>query len=227
MNQMREKQFQRLKNRHRKLRDHFPQGLSLRIHRSLSWLGRAERESDDDDAAFIFYWISFNAAYACEGGRISQSTRAWDERRYIAEFFLTLVELDRDERIYDVIWTQFPDFVRSLLYNKFVYQPFWHHHNRVEGFSSWEKGFIRSQKIIARALREKDTVVILGILFDRLYVLRNQLIHGGATWNSGVNRDQVRGGRNILARLTSIFVELMMENPELPWADGLYPVLKD
>lgn len=29
--------------------------------------------------------------------------------------------------------------------------------------------------------------MILSILFDRLYVLRNQLVHGGATWNSDVN----------------------------------------
>lgn len=36
--------------------------------------------------------------------------------------------------------------------------------------------------------------MILSILFDRLYVLRNQLVHRGATWNSDVNRDQVRDG---------------------------------
>ena len=44
--------------------DSLPDALQLRIHRALSWIGRAEREADDDDAAFIFYWIAFNAVYA-------------------------------------------------------------------------------------------------------------------------------------------------------------------
>jgi len=32
-----------------------------------------------------------------------------------------------------------------------------------------------------KALAIKDTVIFVGILFDRLYVLRNQLVHGGTT----------------------------------------------
>ncbi|WP_425067816.1 hypothetical protein [Reyranella sp.] len=39
-------------------------------------------------------------------------------------------------------------------------------------------------------------------ILDRLYVLRNQLLHGGATWNSSVNRSQVRDGAAVLSRLT-------------------------
>ena len=37
---------------------------NLRMRRATSWLARAEQERDDPDAAFIFYWIAFNAAYA-------------------------------------------------------------------------------------------------------------------------------------------------------------------
>jgi hypothetical protein len=32
-------------------------------------------------------------------------------------------------------------------------------------------------------------VKILSMLFDRLYVLRDQMTHGGATWNSATNGD--------------------------------------
>ena len=38
--------------------------LALRTHRAISWIDRAEQETADYDAAFIFYWIAFNAAYA-------------------------------------------------------------------------------------------------------------------------------------------------------------------
>ena len=36
---------------------------TLRIHRALSWLKRAEAAGEDDDVAFICLWIGFNAAY--------------------------------------------------------------------------------------------------------------------------------------------------------------------
>ena len=46
-------QFQGLKDKQRAMRDGFPDGLALRVHRALSWLGRAEAEHDDDDIRFI------------------------------------------------------------------------------------------------------------------------------------------------------------------------------
>lgn len=54
-----------LKDRHRAIRDGMPEALSLRIHRSLSWLQRAA-QCDDPDGRFVFLWIAFNAAYAQE-----------------------------------------------------------------------------------------------------------------------------------------------------------------
>jgi len=53
-----------LKTRQRETRDKFPEALSLRVHRALSWLNRAEQETEDIDAKFIFLWVAFNAAYA-------------------------------------------------------------------------------------------------------------------------------------------------------------------
>ena len=41
------------------------------------------------------------------------------------------------------------------------------------------------------------TQKVMGIMFDRLYTLRNQLLHGGATWNSNVNRSQISQGAEI------------------------------
>jgi hypothetical protein len=55
-----------LKERRRAERDVYCLNLSLRVHRTLSWLTRAEQLSDDPDGRFIFLWIAFNAAYAME-----------------------------------------------------------------------------------------------------------------------------------------------------------------
>jgi hypothetical protein len=53
-----------LKDKQRSLREGFLTPLSLRVHRALSWLRRAEAEDHDEDVRFILLWIGFNAAYA-------------------------------------------------------------------------------------------------------------------------------------------------------------------
>src|SRR5690625_4429215 len=59
--------YETLKARQRAEREGWPEFLSLRVHRALSWLDRAER-CRDEDGTFIFLWIAFNAAYANEMG---------------------------------------------------------------------------------------------------------------------------------------------------------------
>jgi len=53
-----------LKARHRAEREGWHANLSLRVHRALSWLERAEElaAQEDPDGEFIFLWIAFNAA---------------------------------------------------------------------------------------------------------------------------------------------------------------------
>ena len=59
---MTQRDFTALKARHRAERDSQHPNLSLRVHRALSWLQRAEQLADDADGRFIFLWIAFNAA---------------------------------------------------------------------------------------------------------------------------------------------------------------------
>lgn len=92
-------------------------------------------------------------------------------------------------------------------------------------YDDWEDRFERSKGKIRISLGEMDTKVILSTLFDRLYVLRNQLVHGGATWNSKVNRSQVQDGARILAFLVPLFIDLMMDNPEVSWGAPYYPII--
>ena len=54
-----------LKTKQRELRAAFPETMGLRVHCSISWIGRAE-QATDDDGRFILLWIAFNAAYADE-----------------------------------------------------------------------------------------------------------------------------------------------------------------
>jgi len=213
--------FDALKAKQRAIRDGFPTDLGLRVHRAVSWLQRAEMAGDDCDAAFIFFWIAFNAAYADDWADAASS----GERNSFDGFFEKVITLDGGQRIYDAIWEKFSGPIRLLLENQYVFQPFWSHHNQVPGYADWAERFARSKRRSQNALRDRDTKVILSTLFDRMYVLRNQLVHGGSTWNSSVNRAQVRDSARIMAFLVPLFVDLMMDHPDIPWGAPYYPVV--
>lgn len=213
--------FDILKAKQRAQRAAFPEAMGLRVHRAISWLGRAEAEKADADVRFILLWIGFNAAYASDVDASSAS-----ERGSFGAFFDTLVSLDSSHRIYDAVWARFSQEIRLLLANKYVFAPFWHKQNGVEGYEDWEKRLATSQRLIASAIKEFNTSRILSVVFDRLYVLRNQLLHGGATWNSSVNRSQVRDGSAVLSWLLPIFIDIMMENPSRDWGRPFYPVVE-
>lgn len=193
---------------------------TLRMHRALSWLGRAETLADEDeDLAFISLWIAFNAAYA-------QEKPGYAEKEVFREFFQLVSRLDTEKTIYKLIWNEFSGPIRSLLDNRYVFQPFWEAHNSGKP-DGWQQDFEQARKKAHRALAAQDTDEVLWVLFQRLYTLRNQLVHGGATWNSSVNRAQVRSGRLLLSRLLPAMLEVMMKHPAEFAAAPFYPVVSD
>ncbi len=204
--------------------------LALRTDRAISWLEGAacehrpgEASGGDPDAAFIFLWIAFNAAYAAE---IETDRKLARERKLFGDYFKKLHKLDEDNAIYDAIWSKFSGPVRLLLDNKYLYGPYWKKVAGKPGGKNWEEGFSKSKKKAYSALSKGNANVVLEVLFDRLYVLRNQLLHGGAKWGSTLNRENVCDGVNILSHLVPIFVELMLKKPgDTKWGKLEYPPL--
>lgn len=215
--------FSKLKEIHRLKRENYTDEFSIRIHRSLSWIDRAEKKDEDIDARFIFYWIAFNSAYSA-----IQSNNYFDtERRVYKDFFEKILNHDQNEYVYNAIWQQFSGSVRSLLNNQFIYGPFWNFQNGHEGFEDWEQKFSESKSIALKALQNKNTLVILEILFDRLYTLRNQILHGGATWNGKVNRSQVKDGQSIIGFFVPNFLQIMMDNQNENWGRLSFPIVQN
>ena len=214
--------FDRLKTRHRAERDAWHPNLSLRVHRALSWLDRAEQLADDADGQFIFLWIAFNAAYATE---IDERFRL-SEQETFRNFLQKLVELDKPGRIAELVWTEFPRSIRVLLDNKFVFQDFWNYQNGTLAEEEWKRRFAGARKAARLALGSHDTVTVLSVVLSRIYTLRNQLIHGGATWNGSVNREQMRDCVNLMGKLVPLVIETMMDSPGTLWGDACYPVVK-
>lgn len=208
-----------LKEYQRETRESFSEALGLRIHRSISWLMRAE-QCEDLDGRFIFLWISFNSAYSNDLSTISIA-----ETEQFQGFLKKLIDLDTPNTLYSIIWQKYSSAIRVLLDNKYVYQPFWNHHNQISGYENWESSFKASKQVASIALGNKDTAKVLGVIFNRLYTLRNQIIHGGATWNSSANRNQLRDATAVLGDLVPLLIEIMMKNKGAHWGEACYPVV--
>ena len=119
--------FDALKTKQRQIRHGFPEPLGLRVHRAISWFGRAMDDTGDHDTRFILLWIGFNAAYAADL-RLGPAEMP-SERSNFNAFFERLVRLDRENRIYGTVWTRFPQEIRVLLDNRYIFAPFWAHQN--------------------------------------------------------------------------------------------------
>lgn len=206
-------------------RDAYPEPFRLRIHRALSWLGKSEAYAGagDEDIRFQTLWIAFNAVYA----RALDGRVAAGDKNDFRSFLQTVCGLDKEKRIYGLVWQTFPGAIRSLLDNRYVFQPFWDFHNGLTSEASWREDFDLAKKKAYTALSTQDTDTVLLVLFDRLYTLRNQIIHGGATCGSSANRGQLRDACNILAALLPEILQLMQLHSDLDWGRPFYPFVSD
>jgi len=221
-----------LKARHRAERESWGnENLSLRVHRSLSWLGRAEQlqqpdGGDDPDTRFILTWIAFNAAYASDIKAHSGET----EREQFIDFIKDLHAIDTKRRLHDLVWTSFSGVIRTLLDNRYLFEGFWRHYRGDRDatgiIKDWEEAFERANAAARRALEQQNTVELLSICLSRIYMLRNQIVHGGATWGSGKNRQQVRDGAALMGRLVPAMLQIMMDRPAHYWPAASFPVVE-
>ena len=199
--------------------------VKLRTYRAISWIGYAET-AQPQDIAFVCYWIAFNALY---GDRRTIHTcedleKHSSERAVFRSFVKKMARLDRKngERLFhlglDSIWNQ----VRWLIKNNFVYDPFWINFHEPDRGTDWQQR-LKEDGRKADTAEIHDAEPILLLLFDRLYVLRNQIFHGSATNQGNVNRNQVDDGTPVLANCVPLFTDIMLENPNAGWTAPYYP----
>ncbi len=133
----------------------------------------------------------------------------------------------------DLVWKEFTSSIRILLNNKFVFQHFWQYQNNkhlttdnVPADEHWQAAFKKANASANKALGQKNTEKVLSVIFSRLYTLRNQTMHGGATWNSTVNRDQMRDAVAFMSKFVPSIITIMMDNAEVLWGEPCFPVVE-
>lgn len=193
---------------------------AIRLHRALSWLQRATYCTDDPDTCFIHLWIAFNAAYAGEFDHGS-------ERDKVTSFLRCIVAADSGQQLHALLFRQFSGPIRTLLGNRYVFEPYWRGLQQHDASERWKARFEASNKAAMACMLEGRTADLLGVVLDRLYVLRNQLVHGGATWNSALNRSQLHDGCMILGALVPVIVAVMMRDDAFDDDPVAYPAIPD
>lgn len=213
------KSSSRLKSKLKALDRSSDESFYIRLHRAISWLKAAEEHHENKDFQIISYWISLNSCYAISGDvdRFAESSK-------LTEFFEKIIEVDKQGTIYELFWTEFSGIIRVLLNNQFIYKRYWLYQRRQ--VSRWREEFERDNLRAVRLLQNPDrSVELIQLVMRRLYQMRNQLIHGGATYQSSVNRDQVRDSANLMGRLLPLIIEIMIDHPDEAWGEIYYPVV--
>lgn len=195
---------------------------ATRLHRAVSWLSCAGGQKDDIDLQLISLWISFNACYAIDEG----GSESLAERFAFLRFVEKLVKHDVEKKIYAILWETYSGPVKALIKNPYVFHGFWAAKRQNSDDQTWQDEFNRLSVSALNSLSRQQVSELLAIVLDRLFVLRNQLLHGGATYKSKVNREQVKDGADLLGALMPTVVEIMLNAPEEDWGDIYYPVVK-
>lgn len=211
-------------------RAEFDEPFRVRIHRALSWLRKAKTFTEDPDFMFISLWISFNAAYGREikWDFYDQPAEAAGDRSGYKAFLSKVCACDEQRRIYDALWVAYSGPVRNILSNHYTFQSYWDFQKGKLSAAEIAERYEQNKSMVTGALATLNTEMALSLLFDRLYVVRNQLVHGGSTYNSRVNREQILCACRILSVLMPIFLQILMENHDKQdWGELVYPFVKD
>lgn len=191
---------------------------AARARRALSWLGRAQQETDDADAAFIFHWIAFSALFP--GASLGAQPSA-DE---IERLFNRALAADSDGAIQGALSNGLFYTTLDLLANPYVFEPFWDYYK--DGSASadaWQDALIESVESVSVQIENGETHKALAAAFERLRTVSRQLLGGETTWGRYVNRSQVENGAEIMSFMVPTLIRIMLDNPDMLDQPTRYP----
>ncbi|WP_273777452.1 hypothetical protein [Acinetobacter sp. GSS19] len=192
---------------------------NLRMQRTLSWFKQAlQLDARQLDLKFISLWVAFKAMCARE-------TDA--EETTLQPFLDQMFQHDAPHRIEYMIWSRFPQAIRFLLQSPYAFQSYWDYQNQKISKLAWQQAFERDQQQWQQAWQEQDALHILHRLFHCLQTLGQQLLQGGSSYHSSVNRTQLSEACSVLSGLLSGFMFILLENAQaLDQPQPFYPVVQ-
>jgi len=192
---------------------------AIRFHRACSWLQRAEQTTKDDlDLALLSQWVSLNALYG-----------QWDHEAHVPladntcwrQFVERMLTLDKANYIVDTLVENKP-LVMSIFEDEFLSRYFWQEPTGKRASQSKKTMYDARTWFI-----QGSWLLILDRLFERIYLLRCQLVHGASTFNGSLNRTAIRHCSQAMDHLLRAFLQVWINfGSEEDWGVMCYPPLR-
>lgn len=193
------------------------QAFSVRVWRALSWLERSEAAGEGDlEGRFVPLWIAFNALY----GRMADDGGMAPDRGSWQEFLARIARADGTDRLGQILWDEQLDVLR-MIDSRYLFKPFW------LGEQAEADGKLKQARRRAIAsFHGRTPLVVLQELFERIYVLRQQIFHGAATCGGKVNRRTLSMGTRVLSCIVPAMIEIMIAaGPDADWGEICFPAI--
>ena len=192
------------------------QSLTDRVRRSISWLKRVVRVSQDDlPPRFVELWIALNALYGYP--TYEKGSRATEEDHF-RRFMGSLVQFDSTESQLPAIMKKTEKRVQGLVKNKYLWNEFWRRDP-----ARLASNIDEETKTLKEAVDRNDVPTFFTCAVKRLLVLRNQLVHGSSSENTTKTEDALKPGLLILEEILPVFLLLLIRHgkgkdlPPLPY----------
>lgn len=172
--------------------------LEIRLERARSWISIADTFSQDNDALkrstsdagilfqhdhekFIFYWIAFNCLYGRRQYDGPPTAQMDDIRKFLKKVVL-MKEYDQTEGtcILDAAVKKCRRDGRKLIVDRFLDDQYWRGQKKISAII--EEGERDLRRVEWELDTKKSCTPFLELCFSRLKVLRNQILHGCATY---------------------------------------------
>jgi len=200
------------------LKDHERgQNLRIRMHRCFSWMKSAERHHgvEDYDCALLTHWVAFNGLYGQWDGinrEPKPDIKCWKD------FIDQINSVDAAGLLTTFIENQ-RDLILEILDNEYINKYFWEDPTETQAIKS--KKDHRSAKAW---YRDGKFDVIIKRALGRVYVLRCQIMHGGATHGSKLNRDTIALCDDLIRQMLPVIITIITRNgKDQNWGAICYP----
>ena len=191
------------------------EAFNLRIQRGLSWLKKANDLHNDLDLQYISLWVSLNAVYAQDAAPFEQGLQS---------FLQMLFQKDAEGKLERIVWEKFSQPVQALLNQNHLHQDFWDFQNKKMTLARCQAGLAQEKRDCREAMTRRDTGALLTLLFGRLKALHHQLVQGGVSYGSAMNRKYLQDSCNVLGALMPVIILLLLENAQaMDLGNPFYP----
>ena len=194
-----------------------------RLQRAIGWFCHSQKDNRTPQEKFIFLWIAFNALYGIGGTTFGSGSKS------MRDFLRKILKVDGGEKLSrNLHWHPFRRDIRNLFSLRQAYKEFWDAIYAPKIGDAWKGGFEAEIVDLKKALLSdgKFTGRLLCLLFNRLYVVRNQLLHGAMSENTLWGSRQVSCGVTLLETLVPQMIDIILDGRE-DWGKIPYPQVGD